>query len=771
MIDEKWFPYVSIPIDSKVTNVVGANESGKSHLLSAIEKGISGQGIERQDFCRYSQYFTLQKGKIRFPDFGFEWGDLSDEDIQSVKVAGKIPEEIEFESFYLFRNNRKHLNIYIPEGNSYEVYKVDENSITTLTNILPRVFRMNSDVTLPKSVEIRALANGSIKNNKSKLENLNRAQRFGFFDSWFNIRNHFRDRTTVTKAATQISSAFSPYITESSQESSKENKQIELARRLIVDVAKIDPEYLSELYDAIRDEEEGHANAIIQKINESLKSCLNFSQWWAQDKDFQLVVYSREYELIFTIKDRTGTEYSFDERSSGLKYFLSYYIQDISHQPSSDVLEILLMDEPDAYLSSQAQQDLLKIFEAFANPKDNRLPIQVIYVTHSPFLINKNYAERIRVLEKGALDEGTRVVKNVARNHYEPLRSAFGAMVSETTFIGNCNLFVEGVTDQILIAGAATYLQTLDISNLERLDLNCLTIVPAGGASHIPYLVYLARGRDVDMPAVIVLLDSDKSGDDAKRGIQKGGVRKKRLLKDEYIFQIGELADGNDVSTPRNALVEIEDLIPINTCLEAIKMYLIEICEAEDAIIKKLTATALKKHFENSKDFFDAVDSCINEISQEQYHVDQIGFARNVIQIVKDASVGQVSKSKNKLDLEEFARNFKLLFRQINSMQRSAERELAESSISQIIKRKKNAFLRDNPHEAKKEDAYVFLNDLESILDDSYESDCTKVKINMLRRDYELNTDFNQLIKDYAQFKEEVNNIAYEGLYQSQERK
>ena len=99
----------------------------------------------------------------------------------------------------------------------------------------------------------------------------------------------------------------------------------------------------------------------------------------------------------------------------------------------------------------------------------------------SPFLINKNYAERIRVLEKGALDEGTRVVKNVARNHYEPLRSAFGAFVGETTFIGNCNLFVEGVTDQILIAGAATYLQSLDISNLERLDLNHITIVPAGG--------------------------------------------------------------------------------------------------------------------------------------------------------------------------------------------------------------------------------------------------------------------------------------------------
>ena len=241
---------------------------------------------------------------------------------------------------------------------------------------------MNSNVALPKSVEIRALANGSVKSNKSKLENLNRTQRFSFFDSFHTLRNHFIDQKTVTNAATQISTAFSQYVTESDEQSSIKDKQVELARRLIVNVAKIDPEYLSELYQAIRDEEEGHANAIIQKINESLKNCLNFPQWWAQDKDFKIVVSSREYELVFTIKDRTGTEYSFDERSSGLKYFLSYYIQYLSHQPLDNSPEILLMDEPDAYLSSQAQQDLLKIFEAFANPKDDKLPIQVLYVTH-----------------------------------------------------------------------------------------------------------------------------------------------------------------------------------------------------------------------------------------------------------------------------------------------------------------------------------------------------------------------------------------------------
>ena len=278
-------------------------------------------------------------------------------------------------------------------------------------------------------------------------------------------------------------------------------------------------------------------------------------------------------------------------------------------------------------------------------------------------------------------------------------------------------------------------------------------------------------GRDIDIPAVIILLDSDKSGDEAKKGIQKGGVRKKQLLKEKYVFQIGQLADNAAVDTPRGVLVEIEDLIPINICIEAIKMYLQEICECEaDApILKKLTPATLTKHFEKSKDFFDGVDSCIDEISQNNYHVDKIGFARNVIQIIKESSKTETPKAKNKLEIDKFASNFKLLFRKINMMQREAERELAESSISQIIKRKKNAFLRDNHYEAKKEDAYVFLADLESILDDSYESDCTKVAINQLRRDYELNTDLNQLINDYPSFKAKIENVAYEGLYQSQD--
>ena len=230
----------------------------------------------------------------------------------------------------------------------------------------------------------------------------------------------------------------------------------------------------------MREGRDAFANSIIDKINDGLQTRLNFPRWWVQDREFRLLVSPREYDLAFTIRDRTEKEYAFTERSSGLRYFLSYYIQYLAHDRRTDGREILLMDEPDAYLSNQGQQDLLKIFDAFATPEgEGASPIQVIYVTHSPFLIDKNHGDRIRVLEKGVGEEGTRVVRDASRNHYEPLRSAFGSFVGETTFIGNCNLIVEGPADQILLAGAASHLRSKGTADIENIDLNHITIVPA----------------------------------------------------------------------------------------------------------------------------------------------------------------------------------------------------------------------------------------------------------------------------------------------------
>src|ERR1044071_629780 len=107
---------------------------------------------------------------------------------------------------------------------------------------------------------------------------------------------------------------------------------------------------------------------------------------------------------------------------------------------------------------------------------------------------------------------------------------------------------VEGLGDQVLLAGCSTYLRARNTPRMNVLDLNRITVVPAGSASHVPYLVYLARGRDVEQPAVIVLLDSDSAGTDAVRGIKRGGPKKRQLVKDSLVLQVGAIE--SDGATP-----------------------------------------------------------------------------------------------------------------------------------------------------------------------------------------------------------------------------
>ena len=50
-IQDVWMPHVRIPIEPDITAVVGANESGKSHLLDAIKIVLTGKDLVQRDFC------------------------------------------------------------------------------------------------------------------------------------------------------------------------------------------------------------------------------------------------------------------------------------------------------------------------------------------------------------------------------------------------------------------------------------------------------------------------------------------------------------------------------------------------------------------------------------------------------------------------------------------------------------------------------------------------------------------------------------------------
>src|SRR4051812_6644817 len=65
-----WLPHVRVNLERDITAVVGANESGKSHLLDAIHIVLSGADHSRRDFCRYSTLFSVEKDKRLYPEVG-----------------------------------------------------------------------------------------------------------------------------------------------------------------------------------------------------------------------------------------------------------------------------------------------------------------------------------------------------------------------------------------------------------------------------------------------------------------------------------------------------------------------------------------------------------------------------------------------------------------------------------------------------------------------------------------------------------------------------
>lgn len=643
------------------------------------------------------------------------------------------------------------------------------------------MFRIDSRVALPDSVSIEQLLKGPMDeegtwspfDRKRASAYATAAPRIeSLLGSIANSKSQSGQAATITNLMQNQAKQIADEISERElemhdDERLRQIREFNLAYELVVKIAGIDLEDVEMLRNALRDSETGVVRSVVDKINRALAVKLRFPRVWSQDRNFALRVEATEHELNFIINDRTGCQYSFDERSSGLKHFLSYYIQYLAYVPTSHVgFEILLMDEPDAFLSGEAQQDLLKIFQMFAEPVrskgESALPVQVIYVTHSPFLIDKNHAERVRALEKPEGSKGTRVIKAAAQNHYEPLRSAFGPFVGETTFISQCNLMVEGLADQIMLAGGATYLRKLgDVGESEILDLNRITIVPAGGADNIPYLTYLARGRDAEKPAVIILLDSDKEGDIARKNLTKDGPHpgKKKVIDSKFILQLGDITKGEVDPNSADAVKDIrpfkvlEDMVPLPIAVRAAKEFAKTIYGLDETELTSISETSIAARVTADNSLFDAIKESFGELEPRgSMDIDKVPFARSVVDLLPSLAREREQKRKDESGLQEFELNLRAVFRRLRIMQTAAEEDTKEKRMREIVDDKVSTFLSDfeESRGATRDDVTRLFLDIEGDLDgDDSERGFIIQHIAKMRNEHHLSDDPTERVADF----------------------
>ena len=262
-IDGAWFPHVRIDLEPTITTVVGANESGKSHLLDAIEKLIRGQDISAGDFCRYSHLFSVQQGERRSPDFGGEFEVCTQSDVDLAKRHLKLDVHVG-NRVRLLRENGAAPRVHVQGGHSAEPTEVNNEQ---LDSVLPSVFRIDARVPLPASIPLYELASTARRpcgSRRSRGELLKQV----FETDWQN-ENQFK----------QAAPSFYSLLASGNQDIDTDQleKQYDLGRSLLFDVAKIDRTTFEDLAAAIAAGKEGYANGLFQRINDSLARHLNFS--------------------------------------------------------------------------------------------------------------------------------------------------------------------------------------------------------------------------------------------------------------------------------------------------------------------------------------------------------------------------------------------------------------------------------------------------------------------------------------------------------------
>ncbi|WP_138431903.1 AAA family ATPase [Fodinibius saliphilus] len=282
-----------------------------------------------------------------------------------------------------------------------------------------------------------------------------------------------------------------------------------------------------------------------------------------------------EHILDVRVKNyRSRVSLPLKNRSKGFNWFFSFLVWFKKIQEDSDSEYILLLDEPGLNLHAAAQKDLLDFIE------DLTSNYQIVYTTHSPFMIPDGGLDRVRtVLET---QEGSVISDSVKEKDPDtlfPLQAALGYDIAQNLFISKNNLLVEGVSDLI-------YLQTissiLEESGREHL-LKEVTVVPTGGLQKVATFISLLRGNNLN---TVCFLDTFKnsSGKAKMNTLIKNKLidSKKILFADKFLddhkqADIEDLFDKQDYLKIFNGAFSEKDDISLDDLNSDIKPIIIQI--------------------------------------------------------------------------------------------------------------------------------------------------------------------------------------------------
>ncbi|WP_339923137.1 AAA family ATPase [uncultured Cyclobacterium sp.] len=308
----------------------------------------------------------------------------------------------------------------------------------------------------------------------------------------------------------------------------------------------LNPERTQELVNKI----EGAGNHLSKKV----------LKYWSQNKHLQMKFDVRPgrdgdpegmtsgtnlWARVYDNKRWVTTNLS--SRSKGFVWFFSF-LSWYSKIKKENQNVILLLDEPGLFLHAKAQSDLLKYFEEELKPFH-----QLIYSTHSPFMVDSTHFERVRIVQDISIDidealpkeeDGTKVINDFSQatdDSLFPLQGALGYEIHQTLFVGPNCLIVEGTSDLIYIQCISGILERNGKTGLS----GDWTITPVGGSDKVSTFVALLGSQNHLNLATLI--------DFQKRDAQKiENLYKRKLLDKKKVLTFADFVDQDEA--------DIEDL-------------------------------------------------------------------------------------------------------------------------------------------------------------------------------------------------------------------
>ncbi|QZQ54442.1 ATP-binding protein [Curtobacterium sp. TC1] len=543
----------TIRFQDDVTALVGKNESGKTALLMALHRLNPANGSAefslQKDYPRWRLTRDRKSGEAEDVEPIRATFTLDDEDVAEAEAlygVGVLPERIF--TYYKTYSNKAWRVLDVSERAALDHIfgflgtptdlraKIDapslkearglaealaeeledsEGEAAAATKGLCDEFVEKIDETIPKDTTLRALVGNLLGK---------RLPKFFYFSDYQTLPSRIDLQSIGSEEETPGASA---------------NQTARALIRLAgADTANVQ----AEDFDERKSELEAASNELTRQVFEYWTQNSNLSVEIDADKKVVGNSYNQSTVVRFLevrVKDsRHGFTGSFDQRSKGFQWFFSFFAAFSEFEDRGNEV-IVLLDEPAMSLHGKAQADFLRFINERLGARS-----QVVYTTHSPFMVEPNRVERVRIVEDKGPDSGSVVtedVHTVGGDATFPLQAALGYDIAQNLLIGPDNLLLEGGSDDTYLRIMSDHLRSL---GREGLDPRW-RIVSTHGATNMPAFVSLFAELDVTL-----LIDgTSKSTGKLDTLVRAKALPQKRVISTND-FAAMEPSDIEDLFTP-----------------------------------------------------------------------------------------------------------------------------------------------------------------------------------------------------------------------------